>query len=333
MESVNEIKEALSARSRTATLDELRNEGRKRVRLIRAEHVASMISEAVHAAIEASDLIPPEDVEKLVERSRQEFKAILIERERELQRAHDTEHALAERERELSEVRQQLEEVTASLAASEQALSEAQAALGRAREEAARARDEAATATAAASAEATSRREFEAEAARQRAAAGAAAAQLVEANQAVAAARAVAAEAAAAAQAARIAPAPVAAPAAQGMSPDLLMSLVQEMATLKANLMQQKAGTPAVPAAAAMPDFTAALEKLTGSLNDRLEKLGKKMGVSAAVESDAPVDFGGLFKDTGKSLESNMENIEVKQKAGGGIAANLARLKKLKGGG
>ena len=52
MESVNEIKEALSARSRTATLDELASEGRKRVRLIRAEHVAAMISEAVHAAIE-----------------------------------------------------------------------------------------------------------------------------------------------------------------------------------------------------------------------------------------------------------------------------------------
>ena len=52
MESVNEIKEALSLRSRTATLDESRSEGRKRVRLIRAEHVAQMISEAVHAAIE-----------------------------------------------------------------------------------------------------------------------------------------------------------------------------------------------------------------------------------------------------------------------------------------
>jgi len=57
------------------------------------------------------------------------------------------------------------------------------------------------------------------------------------------------------------------------------------------------------------------------------------MGVSGAVESDSPIDFGGMFKDTGKTLESNMDNIEVKQKAGGGIAANLARLKKLKGGG
>jgi hypothetical protein len=57
------------------------------------------------------------------------------------------------------------------------------------------------------------------------------------------------------------------------------------------------------------------------------------MGVSSAVESDAPVDFGGLFKDSDKALESNIDNIEVKQKAGAGIAGNLARLKKLKGGG
>ena len=128
-----------------------------------------------------------------------------------------------------------------------------------------------------------------------------------------------------------------------GPSPDLLMSLVNEMANLKANLMHQQqvaaaptpapAPAPVAAAAPAVPDFSAAFEKLAGTLNDRLEKLGKKMGVSAAVDTNAPVDFGGLFKDTGKTLESNMDNIEIKQKAGGGIAANLARLKKLKGGG
>ena len=77
---------------------------------------------------------------------------------------------------------------------------------------------------------------------------------------------------------------------------------------------------------------SAAIEKLAGSLNDRLEKLGKKMGISAAVEG-GDVKFDGLFKDTGKDLESNMGNIQVKQKSAGGIAANLERLKKLKGGG
>ena len=52
------------------------------------------------------------------------------------------------------------------------------------------------------------------------------------------------------------------------------------------------------------------------------------------VAGDAPVDFGGMFReDVDQSLESNMDDIQLKQKAGGGIADNLAKLKKLKGGG
>lgn len=270
MESVNEIKEALSARSRTATLDELRSEGRKRVRLIRAEHVAAMIAEAVHAAIEQSGLIAPEEAERLVEKSRTEFRSILREREAEAQKAHDTEVQLAEREAELAELKHRFEETAMALARTRAEMSQVRA-------------------------------EFE------------------DLQQQFA--NSVAAQAA---------PAPTA-PAA-GPSSDLLLSLVQEMATLKANLMNQQAQERA-PAPSASGEFSAAIEKLAGSLNDRLEKLGKKMGVSGAVESDAPIDFGGMFKDTGKTLESNMDNIEVKQKAGGGIAANLARLKKLKGGG
>ncbi|MEO6593933.1 MAG: hypothetical protein ABIP94_04185 [Planctomycetota bacterium] len=264
MESVNEIKEALSARSRTATLDELRSEGRRRVRLIRAEHIASMIAEAVHAAIEQSGLIDPQEANTLVEKSRQEFKAILREREQEVQRAHEVEETLAGRERELLELKSSLEVTSEALAQTNAELEELRTEL--------------------------------------------------ESQQA--------------------APAPASVAQAPAPSSELLMSMMQEMANLKASLMhQQRAPAPAPMLAAAAPDFSAAFEKLAGTLNDRLDKLGKKMGVSAAVESDTPLDFGGLFRDSGKSLESNMDNIQVKQQAGGGIAANLARLKKLKGGG
>jgi predicted RNA-binding protein Jag len=236
MESVNEIKEALSARSRTATLDELRSEGRRRVRLVRAEHIAAMISEAVHTAIERSGLIEQEEVDRLVDKSRQEFRSILKEREAEVQRAHEIEETLVERDAELAELKARYAELEAK-------------------------------------------------------------------------------------------PRPAAASAAP--SGDLVMSLMQEMANMKASLMQRDA-QPAAAAGAA--DFSAAIEKLAGSLNDRLETIGKKMGVSAAVESNAPMDFSSLFADDSKSLESNMDNIEVKQKSAGGIAGNLARLKKLKGG-
>lgn len=264
MESVNEIKDALSQRSRTATLDELRGEGRKRVRLIRAEHVAQMISEAVHAAIEHSGLIGQEEVDQLIENSRREFKSIMREREQEAAEAREVQETLEQKEHELGELRTRFSELSKALTTTRLELEEAQG---------------------------------EIEALRER-------------------------------------PAPAAADAGGEQSTannDMMMTLVQELATLKANMANQQAA-PAAPAQA--PDFSEALDKLTGSLNDRLEKIGKKMGVSAAVDDDTPVDFGGMFNDDAdKNLESNMDNIKVKQKAAGGIAANLAKLKKLKGGG
>ena len=212
METVNDIRHALSARSRTATLEQLASEGRKRVRLIKAEHVAAMIAAAVHAAVDESGLVSKEEADKLVERSRDEFRSLMRDRQAEVQRLAEVEDLLRARDQEIAELKAQLAGGGAGVAG----------------------------------------------------AAGTA-----------------------------------------------------------------SAGTAATAAAA--PEISAALEKLAGSLNDRLEKLGRKMGISAAVEGEE-VKFDGLFKDTGKSLESNMENIQVKQKAGGGIAANLERLKKLKGG-
>jgi len=272
MESVNEIKEALSARSRTATLDELKSEGRKRVRLIRAEHVAQMISEAVHGAIEHSGLLGQDEVDMLIEKSRTEFKSILREREQELQSARENEEQLEAKEHELTELKSRFSELTRSLATT-------RAELEQVRTELDVARDMPAPST------------------------------------------------------------PEAQPAQASMSPDMMMSMMQELANLKASMAQQQQPpqqpqAQAQPEQAQAPDFSAALDKLAGTLNDRLDSFGKKMGISAAVGGDGPVDFGGMFKDDDDNqLESNMENIQVKQKAAGGIAANLAKLKKLKGGG
>lgn len=224
METVNDVRDALSARSRTATLEQLASEGRKKVRLIKAEHIAAMIHAAVHTAIEESGLVPQAEADRLVEKSRGEFRSLMQEREDELKRLAELQDALEQRDQEIARLQQELAAQRASAPA-------------------------AAPATAAAAA-------------------------------------------------------PAAAAAASGQP----------------------------GAVAAMPDLSAAIEKLAGSLNDRLEKLGKKMGISAAVEGEE-INFDGLFKDSGPSLESNIDNIQVKQKAGGGIAANLARLKKLKGGG
>ena len=44
MHSIVEVKEALTARSRTESLDDLKNQGRNKVKVIKAEHIASMAS-------------------------------------------------------------------------------------------------------------------------------------------------------------------------------------------------------------------------------------------------------------------------------------------------
>jgi septal ring factor EnvC (AmiA/AmiB activator) len=255
MENVKDVKEALSAKSRTATLDELRNEGRRKVRLIKAEHVAAMVTEAVHAAVEASGLIPQSEVDKLVDKSRQEFKDILHEREQEQQHARELKEQLEHKEAELSRLSAQLHEVQQALEATQGELDNARQGLAGVE------------------------------------------LQLTEDHPDT---------------------------GAGGAGANQLMAMMmKELASLKASMER--------PQAAAGADLNAALEKLSGNLNDRLEKLGKKMGVSAAVEG-SDLKFDGLFKDDGKQLESNMDNIQVKKKAGGGIAANLAKLKKLKGG-
>ncbi len=298
MESVTKIKEELSARSRTATLDQLASEGRKRVRLVRAEHIAQMISEAVHSAVEQSGLLDQQEVDRLVEQSRSEFKGVLAERQQE-QAAHseltarcaEQETQLEANEEQLAALRAQCQELTESLARRQAQLTELQ-------------------------------RELEAAEAE---------AQQAQADRASQSAESQSAES----QSAESAAAPAEAPATgtqPAMTAELMMSMMQELATLKASMATGGGAAAAQPAAA--QDFTAALDKLAGTLNDRLDSIGKKVGISAAVGGDAPVDFGGLFKDDGdESVESNMENIQVKQQSGGGIAANLAKLKKLKGGG
>jgi len=293
MESVTKIKEELSARSRTATLDQLASEGRKRVRLVRAEHIAQMISEAVHSAVEQSGLLDQQEVDRLVEQSRSEFKGVLAERQQE-QAAHseltarcaEQETQLEANEEQLAALRAHCQDLTDSLARRQAELAELQREL-------------------------------------------AAAEALAQQAQADGASRAAESQPAESAAAPAEAPETGTQPA---MTAELMMTMMQELATLKASMATGGGGAAAAQPAAAQ-DFTAALDKLAGTLNDRLDSIGKKVGISAAVGGDAPVDFGGIFKDDDEPIESNMENIQVKQQSGGGIAANLAKLKKLKGGG
>ncbi len=195
----HDVKEALTARSTTTTLDELKSKGKKKVRVIRAGDIAAIVSQAVRNALESSGMVSQEEVEALVEKSREEFQSILRDREGQAQ-----------------EAKEQLKNV---------------------KEE----RDE---------------------------------------------------------------------------------------------LKNKLESAPAAPAqgAAMTGDLSAALDKMASTLNDRLDKFGKKIGVSSAVDGE-DVNLEALFNTNVEDFESNMDDVEVKQKTGTGIAANLERLKKLKGGG
>jgi len=82
MGSIQEVKEALSAKAQTTSLDELRLRGRNQVRLIRAEHIAQMVAEAVERALADSGLVPQQELQRIVERGHAEFAAVKAERQR-----------------------------------------------------------------------------------------------------------------------------------------------------------------------------------------------------------------------------------------------------------
>lgn len=269
MESVQELKQALSARARTASIEELRDQGRRRVRVIRAEQIAGMVDEAVRRALESSEHLTEEKIAEISQRSRDELRSLVAERQREAQEAQRDRELLGRTKAELGDLQTEHKAVLEQLEAARLQIEELESQL-------------------------------------------------------------------------REAPA---ASAADALPPGIdLGQMMAELGRLKA-LVETGAGAqvpqappPQAPQSAApLPDMAgqmaAALEGFAKSMDDRLEKLGRKMGISSAVEA-GPVKLDALFNDLDNTeIESNLDTLEVKATKTGGIAANLAKLKKLKGGG
>lgn len=122
---------------------------------------------------------------------------------------------------------------------------------------------------------------------------------------------------------------------ADGINAGLVMKMMEELMTLKAQIgsVAQGANTQAAAqsAGSTLEDTLAKkLDAIAGSLDSKLEKFGKKMGISAAVDSD--VDLGALFDSAlDEEVESNMDTVVLKQRKGAGIAGNLEKIKKLRG--
>lgn len=427
MGSIQEVKEALSAKAMTASLDDLRSRGRNQVRIIRAEHVAQMVAEAAERALADSGLVPHEELERLVQKSQSEFSAVKAERQRDLDESHrlsealrEAQAVLADSEARSSELEQRfqdaqarasqaefrvlsLEERLASLEGTRlravelepemqrtlARLHEAELELEAHRKQVKQREPELASATRRAEeqegrakvaeakagqalrdlesarlrvesleqrldAESQKFTQLKAQLAATPQGAQAPQRELVEAR-----ARSTELERQLAAAQSRIAELERHAgnqelsTAAASAQVDVMAQVLEELATLKARVESQPQPQPVAapraaivpgfevppparapqhdPASAAVDQLTNALSKLTQSMNDKMESFGRKMGISSAVQS-GPVSLDGLFKDLdSQKVESNLDNLEVKKKQSGGIAANLERLKKLKG--
>lgn len=109
----------------------------------------------------------------------------------------------------------------------------------------------------------------------------------------------------------------------------------QRIAELEEQLGETGGGRRTAGSAVAPGEMQDLLDKVVGSLDQRIAELGRKMGVSAAVDT-AAADFEGLISRTvedGTDLESNIDTVEVEKRKGAGIASNLERIKKLRRGG
>lgn len=121
---------------------------------------------------------------------------------------------------------------------------------------------------------------------------------------------------------------------ARAAQPPQNTELLTELAAQVAKLTEKIDREPvaAVASAPAPPQdlqkLEARLEQMSTGISDRLERFGRSMGVSSAVEAEN-VNYTGIFNNNEK-LESNVEALEVKERKSAGINDALERMKKLK---
>ncbi len=113
------------------------------------------------------------------------------------------------------------------------------------------------------------------------------------------------------------------APAADQASTALMMKMMEELLSLKQGATAGGGG-----------EVAGKLEQLASTLEQKLERLGRKIGVTDTVEAD--IDYESLVsrtvQDAGE-VESNLDNLEVEKRKGAGIGGALERMKKLRGDG
>lgn len=326
-EKLIDVRGVLERNCTTTSVDELRSQGRSRVKVINAKQISALIEEAVARTIEVRRSVSSEDSASLIEASRVEFQKLVAEREQELREVRAAMDAV-ERERESlrSEVaeKQALEDTVTSAREELQRLlgspnledleSVLQSFTARERSEEGQ-RIEALTQELeeleSQSRELGRRAEV---AARERDAA------LRERDQALAACAGFERQLSSASDTQQRRTAQSEAVNAEAMS-----AILSELKHLKDTVERAPAAAAAQPAL----DASQLMESLGEAMEKKMDKLGRRLGMSQGPAMGEGISFDGLFNSV-SGMESNLEQVEVKERESSGIQDAVARMKAMR---
>jgi hypothetical protein len=314
-----ELKELLRGKSQYASLEELKVSGRQRVRVINPESIATLIREQMPKLAEENGWVAKDRVDELVEKGRAELR-----------------HLLHTREAEVAAAREQLAELEDLRVREREHVQEAERlrdALRRAKEgQSSRESGRESTRQPARESSRESSRESGREPAREYVReplrdSGREPREKAPPNQPIH----VTVKKAEPPEDAE--PAPAAAGPTATVNAQVLERLVSEFSNLRKTL--QNANEAAANASKnGDPALAEKLEKLAENLGRKLDHMSVRGGGGGGSSGNEPeIKFDGLFAhETDKTLETNMDDVGVKNREGKGIGGNLERIRKLRGG-
>ncbi|MBK9383247.1 MAG: hypothetical protein IPN34_00265 [Planctomycetes bacterium] len=343
-DKVIDVRGVLERNCTTTSVDELRSQGRSRVKVINAKQISALIEEAVARAIDALRNSSTVDTNAVLEASRVEFQKLVAEREEELREVR-AEKLAVEQEREA--LRSEVAEKQALEDTVQRAREELQRVLGspaledlenvlrgfaeRERgEETQRAESlhreleelDAQSRELAQRLEQSSRENDEARRAQQRAEAELAA---LKAERDAAAQALQRDRAELESRRGAFASQQDAVRGAEAASNQAMSAILAELRQLKDTVEKAPAAVAQAPAI----DASKMMESLGEAMDKKLDKLGRKLGMSSGPELAAGISFDGLFASS-SNMESNLEQVEVKEREGGSIQDAVARMKAMR---
>jgi chromosome segregation ATPase len=112
---------------------------------------------------------------------------------------------------------------------------------------------------------------------------------------------------------------------AEAASNQAMSAILAELRQLKDTVEKAPVAAPQAPAL----DASKMMESLGEAMEKKLDKLGRKLGMGSGPEVASGISFDGLFASS-STMESNLEQVEVKEREGGSIQDAVARMKAMR---